>query len=109
MARKVETTVTLTDDLDGSKADQTVTFAYDGNTYEIDLSKKNATAFLKALKPYLDAGRKVKATRTRRSASAGGKRTDLAAVRTWANEVGYEVSDRGRIPAHVLKDYDEKH
>ena len=37
--------VTITefiDDLDGSKADRTVTFAVDGTAYEIDLSKKNS-------------------------------------------------------------------
>jgi hypothetical protein len=44
MAKKVETIVTLTDDLDGSKADRTLAFGYDGGSYEIDLSKKNATA-----------------------------------------------------------------
>jgi hypothetical protein len=53
-----QSTITyLTDDLDGSDADETVRFALDGRSYEIDLNKKNAAALRRALKPYLDAGR----------------------------------------------------
>lgn len=38
MAR--QETVTLTDDIDGGKADETVTFGLDGASYEIDLHSK---------------------------------------------------------------------
>src|SRR6478672_13304794 len=41
MAQRVE--VVLIDDIDGGKASETVTFALDGVTYEIDLSNKNAS------------------------------------------------------------------
>jgi hypothetical protein len=111
MARKVETIVTMTDDLDGSKADRTLLFGVDGTSYEIDLSKKNATAFEKALAPYVAAGRKVKATRGRRGATATstGRRPDLGQVREWARANGHQVSDRGRIPATVLDAYDAAH
>ena len=34
--------VSLVDDLNGSKADGTVSFGLDGKSYEIDLSTKNA-------------------------------------------------------------------
>jgi hypothetical protein len=34
--------VVLEDDLDGSKASETVTFAIDGTQYEIDLNDQNA-------------------------------------------------------------------
>jgi len=112
MAKKVETIVTLTDDLDCSKADRTVGFGYDGVTYEIDLSKKNASALEKALAPYVAAARKVVPTRGRRGSrartggrAAGGARADLSAVRAWARSNGYEVSDRGRIPAAVTDAY----
>ena len=36
------TVVVLEDDLDGGPADETVTFALDGVSYEIDLSSSNA-------------------------------------------------------------------
>ena len=39
--------VSITDDLDGSEADETITFALDGTSYEIDLNEKNAAAIKK--------------------------------------------------------------
>jgi hypothetical protein len=117
MAKKVETIVTLTDDLDGSKADRTVRFGYDGVSYEIDLNKKNATALSKALAPFIDAARKAptgirrgaQPGRRPRSAAATSRRSDLAEVREWARTNGYDVSDRGRIPATVRQAYDAAH
>ena len=40
MAQKVQ--VLLVDDLDGGPAEETVSFALDGVTYEIDLNAQNA-------------------------------------------------------------------
>ena len=51
--------VVLVDDLDGSEADETVRFALDGTSYEIDLSRTNATRFRDALTMYVGAARKV--------------------------------------------------
>lgn len=107
MAKKTTTLIELIDDVDGGKAERTVTFSFDGAQYEIDLSKKNATAMTKALKPYIDVARKVRATRSRTpSATKSAKRNDLADVRAWAAKNGHAVSDRGRIPAAVLEAYD---
>ena len=113
MAKKVETVVTMTDDLDGSKAERTVTFGYDGATYEIDLSKRNASALEKVLAPYIAAGRKV-SVRARRNGRAvrgapSARRSDITAVRNWARENGYEVSDRGRIPTTIIEAYESAH
>ena len=56
MAKKV--TVTLVDDFDGEgSADETVEFALDGVTYEIDLSSKNATKLRNDLKGWVEASR----------------------------------------------------
>jgi hypothetical protein len=106
-----ETTVRLTDDLDGSIAAQTVAFAWDGTPYEIDLSKKNVAALGKALQPYIDAGRKLgSASRingnARRSPKATATKPSLEAVRAWATEQGYEVAQRGRISAAILEAYE---
>ena len=108
MAKRVVTTVELTDDLDGGKADRTLHFAFDGTNYEIDLSKKNATALEKVLKPYVESARKVRqpARRGRPAAAARrGGRTDLGQIREWARTNGHEISDRGRIPAAVVDAY----
>jgi len=60
--------VTLTDDLDGSPADETISFALDGKGYEIDLSKANADKFRKALDPYV-----AKAARTGKAPRSGSR------------------------------------
>lgn len=115
MAKKTETIVTLTDDLDGSKADRTIAFSFDGTNYEIELSKKNATAFEKALKPYLDAARRTRSSSAGRSRTTTGAtsrartRTDLAQIREWAVANGHDVSERGRIAQTVQDAYDAAH
>ncbi len=58
MARQEQ--VTLIDDMDGGKADETVTFALDGVTYEIDLHKKKASALRKALDEFLSHARPMR-------------------------------------------------
>jgi hypothetical protein len=49
------------------------------------------------------------APRRRRAASAGpparSTRNDLSAAREWARANGYQVKDRGRLPAAVLEGY----
>jgi hypothetical protein len=47
-------TIDLVDDLDGSVADETVSFELDGKSYEIDLSTKNAEEFRCTLRQYVD-------------------------------------------------------
>lgn len=103
-----EVVVTLTDDLDGSGADETMLFALDGTGYEIDLNAKNAAALRKALDKYVANARKSTGLRGRRSAS---RRATLSAdpepkaVRLWAQEHGLEISSRGRIPAEITDRY----
>jgi hypothetical protein len=106
-----QTTVTLTDDLDGGKAAETVTFGLDGRTYEIDLSKKNASALRKALGEFTAAARKVRAGRPAAAAAATAKtarpstRIDAKAVREWAQANDVAVSARGRVPSEVVEKY----
>ena len=100
MARK--TVIELIDDLDGSKADETVTFGIDGVTYEIDLSADHAEDLRAIFEAYVKAGRKVTG-RSRRAARS--EKLDTRAVRAWARSQGMEVSESGRIPQHVLDAY----
>ncbi|KGN39947.1 histone-like nucleoid-structuring protein Lsr2 [Knoellia aerolata] len=105
-----QTTVTITDDLDGSNNAKEVSFSLDGRTWVIDLSPKNRAALEKALKPYIvkatEQGTSQGRAKTARSASRRKPRTDHGAVREWARKNGHPVSDRGRISAEVLKAYD---
>ncbi|MGN6608796.1 MAG: histone-like nucleoid-structuring protein Lsr2 [Jatrophihabitans sp.] len=108
MAKKTITIVEMTDDIDGTKADRTVAFTWDGKSYEIDLSKKNANAFEKALAPYLQVARPASAKSrgpARRGRSTGAAKHDLQAVREWARANGHEVSERGRIASSIIDAY----
>jgi hypothetical protein len=106
VAQKVQ--VLLSDDLDGSEATQTVTFGWLGAEYEIDLNDKNYTSFEKAVGKYLAAARKTGGRRSR-SAKRSDAPVDLAAVRAWAREQGYEVSDRGRVSGEIMEAYTASH
>lgn len=108
MAQKVQ--VLLVDDIDGGEADETVTFALDGKSYEIDLNSENANKLRSALEPYLKNGRRAgRATSGRgKSRSSGGSGgSDTAKIRAWAKEQGYEVNDRGRVPANIREAYEK--
>ena len=108
MAKKVVTTTEFIDDLDGGSATGTVSFSFDGTNYEIDLSKKNKTAMEKVLKPYIDHARKARGAR-RTQAKAATRRQNLPAVRAWAKESGFEVSDRGRVSQEIIDAYAAAH
>ena len=106
MVQKVE--VLLVDDLDGGRAEETVTFALDGSTYEIDLSVKNAGKLRDGFATYVNAARKVgrvggKRGRTGNTATAD--REQNQAIRDWAKKKGLKVSERGRIPADIVEQY----
>ena len=112
MAQKVQ--VILTDDLDGGDADETVQFAIDGISYEIDLSEANAEALREALATYVAAARRLGGRSVRRRAAApasrpAAERADLTELRAWARENGYQVSDRGRVSSQVRAAYETAH
>ena len=106
MAQRVH--IVLQDDLDGSDADETISFALDGTSYEIDLNAKNATALREALAPYVGHARKLSGARKpRRSPAAGG--VSAREIREWARSNGHEVPERGRIPAEVRAAFESAH
>jgi nucleoid-associated protein Lsr2 len=103
MAQKV--TVVLEDDLTGGPAEKTVRFASDGADYEIDLSAKNAAAFGKQLAPYLEHARRAGRAQARRPGRTAAGRQRSGDIRAWAKDHGLAVSERGRIPASVVEQY----
>ncbi|WP_369054966.1 histone-like nucleoid-structuring protein Lsr2 [Kineococcus terrestris] len=129
MAQKVQ--VLLVDDIDGGEAAETVSFALDGVNYEIDLSDEHASALRDAFAPWVGHARRVGArtggrrgsgssssssstsssssSSSRASKSSDGPSRDTGAVRAWAKENGYTVSERGRISSEVLEAYDAAH
>jgi hypothetical protein len=110
VAQRVD--VVLIDDIDPEQgADETVQFALDGIAYEIDLSEPHAKELRAALDAFVAAGRRVggrkKTSSTPAPAAVSGP--SAAEVRAWAVEQGYEIPNRGRIPADVREAYDAAH
>jgi hypothetical protein len=108
MAQRVN--VVLVDDIDGSDAVETVSFALDGVDYEIDLSEKHAGELRNAVSLYIGHGRRTGGRRRsgrRSSASnaAGSEGASAADIRAWARENGWDVPERGRVSAEVREAY----
>jgi Lsr2 len=107
MAQKIQTL--FIDDIDGSAAEGTVRFALDGTDYEIDLSSKHSDELREILADYIAHARKAGGT-TRRAIARGSRKAsaiDTVAVRTWARENGYDIKERGRVPADVVAKFQE--
>ena len=122
MAQKVQ--VILVDDVDGGEASETVSFALDGVSYEIDVSESNAAALRDALAPWVGHARRTGGrsgggggARARSGGGSGGgsgrargnSKHDLSDVRSWARENGFQVSDRGRVSSEVIAAYEKAH
>jgi hypothetical protein len=110
MAQKVH--IVLEDDLDGSEATETISFALDGTSYEIDLNDENAAKLRDALAVYIGHGRRV----TGGSRRGGGRKAATTSggasakeIRDWARSNGHDVPERGRIPADVRSAFEAAH
>ena len=109
MAQKIQTL--FIDDIDGGTAEGTVRFALDGTEYEIDLNAKHSEELRSAIGKYVTHARKVgggarRAGRTAGRTSRGaGSAVNTTEIRTWAHEQGYDIKDRGRVPADLVTKY----
>jgi hypothetical protein len=105
MAQKIQTL--FIDDIDGGTAEGTVRFGLDGTEYEIDLNARHTEELRKMLADYAAHGRKVGGTARRapRGRRSGADVVDTAKVREWAKGNGYDIKERGRVPANVVEKY----
>jgi hypothetical protein len=103
----------LVDDVDGSAADESVAFALDGVTYEIDLTTKRAAELRAAMAPWVGHARRTGGRAVPASRSTGRRatvdRAQLVKIRDWARGAGYKVSERGRISAEVMDAFQKAH
>jgi hypothetical protein len=106
VAKRVQ--VVLEDDIDGSSADETLTFALDGASYEIDLSASNAAKLRDQLAPWVGAAQRTGGRKVTGRRASGGRR-NVGVVREWARSNGHKISERGRVPASVQAAYDKAH
>lgn len=107
MAQKVH--IVMTDDLDGGEASETVRFGIDGHHYEIDLTTEHAEQLREALTPFRAVARRAtdgrKSNGRKRQAAASQRDPEIAKIRAWAQENGYDLGNRGRIPHEIRDSY----
>jgi len=137
MARQQVVSYTLTCDVCGDEVPDSDAegashkISWEGAEHGVDLCathRAQLSEALNQLKVFIDAGDRIGASRSRKSAKATGpsgargrragaapastgatRRSDLAAVRSWARENGFKVGDRARIAGSILSAYDEAH
>jgi hypothetical protein len=103
MAQQIQTL--FIDDIDGTEAAGTVRFALDGTEYEIDLSAGHTGELHAALGQYISHARKAGGTSRRPRGRRAAGTVDTTAVRSWARGQGYDIKDRGRVPADLVAKY----
>jgi len=108
MAQRVEVLLTCDIEAGEKPAKETVPFALDGTTYEIDLCGKHAKQFRDAVASYVARGRRVSSRggRRRRASGVASDRERTRAIRAWAKRKGIKVSERGRLSADVVAKYE---
>lgn len=78
-------------------------FAFDGTSYETDLTDDEREKFNAAVAVYIDAARRLSG---RSAGKKSASKHDPKAVREWAVANGIDVPVRGRIPASILAAYE---
>lgn len=116
MAKRV--LVQLVDDIDDQPIDtggEHITFAINGNSYEIDLRDDHAVEFRRKFDYYISRSKRVRTDISRQS-DRDTTRTAIQrdpaqtkAIRQWATANGMNVSARGRIPAEIEKAFEAAH
>lgn len=102
MAQRVH--IVLEDDIDGTQAAETVSFALDGVSYEIDLSEQNADKLRNELAAWVGHARRVGGRKAATRKAKAGSAND---IRAWAISQGMKVSARGRVSADVREAYEK--
>ena len=105
---------TLVDDIDGSTDDVlTCAFGLGDASFEIDLSAAHREELESVLAKFVASARPVRGigpVRTRKAETAGRVDRDHShAIRLWAKDNGFEVSERGRISKTIVEAYEAAH
>lgn len=97
----------LVSDLSGDEITdgRTVSFAFDGVNYEIDLTDKEIAGFEKSIAMYLEHATRVGGRRGSGGKAKTDRDYDPKAVKAWAASNGIDVPSRGRIPMSVVEQF----
>ena len=108
-----KTVVTVVCDLphDGEiEGNETVSLSVDSTGYEIDVCSAHAKELHDIFSGYIEHARRVSGgTARRRKTRTGPGRERSSEIRQWARERGEKVSERGRIPASIIQEYEATH
>src|SRR5690349_25043090 len=89
---------------------ETVSFAFDGSAYEIDVCAQHAKDLREKFGKYVEHARRVAGGGGgRRRSRSGPGRERSSEIRAWAKQRGHKVSERGRIPAAISAEYESSH
>lgn len=82
--------------------------ALDGRQVEIDLCEEHARELAGAVALFMEAGRssRGRSTNGQRRSTGTPDRDQGRGIREWARSRGIKVSDRGRIPANVMREFE---
>lgn len=114
------TQVRLVDDIDESEAVETIEFSLRDKAFTIDLSADHVKALEESIAEFAEHAQPItkgpvqaqlRPARARRGGTVRSTvdREQTQAVREWARQNGFKVSDRGRIPQAVLRAFHEAH
>ena len=102
------TEVLLEDDLTGGPAEETVKFAVGDTDYELDLNARNAADLRRRFAPFVEHARLARPRRPSRGRTrTAANRERTRQMRAWAEQQGIAIADRGRLPRHVIQEYEQ--
>jgi hypothetical protein len=107
MAQRVQVLLVCDMHEGDTPADESISFALDGSTYEIDLCEQHAGTLREAFAPFVGTARRAGGRTRRRRGSGSSSRA--GEIREWARSQGLSVPARGRIPADIAAKYDAAH
>lgn len=108
MAKRVK--VLLVDDVDDSEAAETVTFALDGITYEIDLNDSHAADLRAEVQAWTRHARRTGGRKSAgRAPSLSTSSQERSNIRAWARDHGHDVGQKGRIASAIREAYAAAH
>lgn len=94
----------LIDDIDGSHNNvSTVVFGINGKNYSIDLNPEHTRQLEEAFAYWIGHARKIKGDKKSQRPAASSEHS--RAIRQWANDNGYQISERGAIPTRIKDAY----
>ena len=109
MAQKVQVLLVCDICEGGKPGSETIGFALDGSSYEIDLCDKHGKGLRDTMASYVSAARRATSGGGRgrgRGRSSGADRERTQAIRAWARKKGIKVSERGRLSSDVVAQYE---